>query len=74
VLKRLEELIENEQEAWHILVECGTGVGLGLSKWLTKCGNTSFRYVYCARTCVRMYVQSLFLCVWGLCVLMYANV
>jgi len=72
VLKRLEELIDNE-EAWNILVECGTGVGLGLSKWLAQCGNTSGRYVSCTNVCTHVCLGFVFVC-WGLCVLMYANV
>jgi hypothetical protein len=56
VLERLgrEEVFDNAAEAWNILVECDTEVGLGLNEWLVKCGNTSCRYVLCTYVCAHL--------------------
>ena len=74
MLERLgrEELIDNEAEAWKILVECDNEVGLGLNAWLEKCRNTSCRYVLCTYVCSHVCLGSVFSFL-GLCALIYAN-
>jgi hypothetical protein len=57
VLEKLgrAELIDNEEEAWNIRVNCDTGVSssrpISLKEWLHKCRNTSCRYVLCTYVC-----------------------
>ncbi len=74
MLERLgrEELNDDEEEAWNILVNCDNEGSVWLNQWLVKCRNNTCRYVLCTNVCTHVCLGFVFSFL-GLCVLIYAN-